>query len=66
MEKIVKELSAILVRMDQLSQTIQYETKVELLERADSDRLGLTGIDRVKHYNQFMEKYNLSYLKVEL
>lgn len=64
--RVVKELSAILLRMDQLSQTIQYETKVELLERADSERLGLTGIDRVKHYNEFMEKYNLPYLKIKL
>lgn len=66
MEKFVKQLSAIVERMDQLSETIRYETKVELLERADSERLGLTGIDRVKHYNEFMEKYNLPYLMIKL
>lgn len=64
MEKIVKELSAIVERMDQLSDTIRYETKVLLLERADAERLGLTGDDRVKHYNEFMEKYSLPYLKI--
>lgn len=66
MEKIVKELSAILVRMEQLSHTIQYENKVQLLERVHAELLGLTGIDRVKHYNEFMDEYNLPYLKVEL
>lgn len=57
-------LSDIEHRLSAINSDMNREHQVYLEERADRLRLGLTGDDAVRHYNEWMEREGMGHLKV--
>ena len=51
-------------RLEVINQDMDAEERVWAAELADRQRLGLTGDAAVKHYNDWMDRHGMSYLKV--
>ena len=51
-------------RLEDIHRDLITEEKVMAAELADRQRLGLTGDAAVKHYNQWMDRHGMNYLKV--
>lgn len=48
-----------------LGESIRNEGRVCQAELEERQRLGLHGAAAIRHYNEWMERYNMAYLKVE-
>ena len=64
MANLKKQLNGILSETIALGDRIQREGAVYRMELEERQRLGLTGDAAVKHYNDYMDKHGMSYLKV--
>ncbi len=64
MANLKKKLNGILSKAIALGDRIRLEGAVYRAELEERQRLGLTGDAAVKHYNDYMDKYGMSYLKV--
>lgn len=59
----LENLQRIADKMDSLGQSMRDEAAVYAAELADRQRLGLTGDAAIRHYNDWMERNNMSHLK---
>lgn len=64
MANLEKHLKGILSKAIALGDSIRLEGAVYRAELSERQRLGLTGEAAVKHYNDYMDRYGMSYLKV--
>lgn len=64
MDKTLKKLEGLLNDAISLGERIRLEGSVYRAELAERQRLGLTGDAAVKHYNDYMDKFGMSYFKV--
>ena len=65
MENILSKLADIKRRLNNISQEMKRENQVYMQERNERLRLGLTGDDAVRHYNEWMEREGMGHLKVK-
>ena len=65
MANLAKQLKGILSETIALGDRIQHEGAVYRAELEERQRLGLTGDAAVKHYNDYMDRFGMSYLKVQ-
>ena len=65
MDKTLKKLEGLLTDAVSLGERIRKEGAVYREELEERLSLGLTGDAAVKHYNDYMDKYGMSYLKVQ-
>jgi hypothetical protein len=66
MENTLSKLADIERRMNNIGQEMKRENQVYMKERNERLRLGLTGDDAVRHYNEWMEREGMGHLKVKL
>jgi len=59
----IKKLKDIADKMDCLGQCMRKEAAVYAAELEDRQRLGLTGDDAIRHYNEWMDRNNMPHLK---
>ena len=52
--------------MNNIGQEMKRENQVYMQEQNERIRLGLTGDDAVRHYNEWMEHEGMGHLKAEL
>ena len=64
MEKALRKLDDLLNEALLLGDKIRHEGAVYRAELEERQSLGLTGDAAVKHYNDYMDKHGMSYLKV--
>ena len=64
MEKTLRKLDDLLNEAVSLGKKMRHEGAVYRAELEERQRLGLTGDAAVKHYNDYMDKHGMSYLKV--
>lgn len=64
MDKTVKKLQEISNSLENLDRQMNEEEKVWAEELADRQRLGLEGNAAIVHYNEWMDRHNMSHLKV--
>ncbi len=64
MEKVFRRLDDLLNEAVSLGEKMSLEGAVYRAELEERQRLGLTGDAVVKHYNDYMDKYGMSHLKV--
>lgn len=62
--KALKRLKDIANEMDSLGRSMRKETAVCAAELEERQRLGLTGDDAIRHYNEWMDRNNMSHLKI--
>lgn len=60
----LRKLEDLLNEAVSLGEKMRFEGAVYRAELEERQRLGLTGDAAVKHYNDYMDKYGMSYLKV--
>lgn len=65
MEKTIRKLEDLLRNAVTLGEKIRFEGAVYRAELEERQKLGLTGEAAVKHYNDYMDKCGMSYLKVQ-
>ena len=65
MENTLSKLSDIERRMNNIGQDMKRENQVYMQERNERLRLGLTGEDAIRHYNEWMEREGMGHLKVK-
>ena len=65
MDKVLRKLEGLLENAVSLGERIRLEDKVYRAELEERQRLGLTGEAAVKHYNDYMDRFGMSYLKVQ-
>lgn len=66
MENTLSKLADIERRMNNIGQEMKREHQVYMQEQNERMRLGLTGDDAVRHYNEWMEREGMGHLKVKL
>jgi len=66
MENTLSKLADIERRMNNIGQEMKRESQVYMQEQNERLRLGLTGDDAVRHYNEWMEREGMGHLKVKL
>jgi len=66
MGNTLSSLSDIENRLSSISQDMKREHQVYMQEQNERLRLGLTGDDAVRHYNEWMEREGMGHLKAEL
>lgn len=64
MNSTLRKLEDLLNEAVSLSEKMRLEGAVYRAELEERQRLSLTGDAAVKHYNDYMDKYGMSYLKV--
>lgn len=64
MDKALRKLEGLLSNAVSLGENIRLEGAVYRAELAERQKLGLTGDAAVKHYNDYMDRFGMSYLKV--
>lgn len=64
MNNVKNNLSAIEKKMNAIGERIRYEGMVYSEELSERQRLGLTGDEAIKHYNDWMEREGMPDLKV--
>lgn len=64
MNSTLRKLDGLLNEAVSLGEKMRLEGAVYRAELAERQRLGLTGDAAVKHYNDYMDKHGMSYLKV--
>ena len=64
MEKTLRKLDDLLNEAVSLGKKMRLEVAVYRAELEERQSLGLTGDAAVKHYNDYMDKHGMSYLKV--
>ena len=64
MTKTLRKLDGLLNEAVSLGEKMRLEGGFYRAELAERQRLGLTGEAAVKHYNDYMDKHGMSYLKV--
>ena len=64
MDKALRKLEGLLSNAVSLGEKIRLEGAVYRAELAERQKLGLTGDAAVKHYNDYMDRFGMSYLKV--
>ena len=65
MDKALRKLEGLLSNAVSLGEKIRLEGAVYRAELAERQKLGLTGDAAVKHYNDYMDRFGMSYLKVQ-
>ena len=60
----IETLTEISDCLEDIHRDLITEEKVMAAELSDRQRLGLTGDAAVKHYNEWMDRYGMSHLKV--
>lgn len=65
MDKALRKLEGLLSNAISLGEKIRLEGAVYRAELAERQKLGLTGDAAVKHYNDYMDRFGMSYLKVQ-
>jgi len=66
MKNTLSKLADIERRMNNIGQEMKRENQVYMQEQNERIRLGLTGDDAVRHYNEWMEHEGMGHLKAEL
>lgn len=61
----MKELNNILRKLNEINNQMRKEEIVFQAELKEREKLGLTGNDAIKHYNDWMKKCNMEYLIVK-
>ena len=64
MNDVKNNLSDIEKKMNAIGERIRHEGRVYSEELSERQRLGLTGDDAIKHYNDWMEREGMPELKV--
>lgn len=64
MNSTLRKIDDLLNKAVSLGEKMRLEGAVYRAELQERQRLGLTGDAAVKHYNDYMDKYGMSYLKV--
>ena len=64
MEDVLTTLNACLQQLTDIGNDIRREGRVYEEELADRLRLGLTGDDAIRHYNEWMEREGMPQMKV--
>lgn len=64
MKQTLDKLQKIENQMETIGESIRREGQVYRAELEERQRLGLHGDAAIRHYNEWMERYNMSYLKV--
>ena len=65
MENTLSKLADIKRRLNNIGQEMKRENQVYMQERNERLRLGLTGEDAIRHYNEWMEREGMGHLKVK-
>lgn len=65
MDKALRKLEGLLSNAVNLGERIRLEGAVYRAELSERQKLGLTGDAAVKHYNDYMDRFGMSYLKVQ-
>ena len=65
MGNTLSSLADIERRMNNIGQEMKRENQVYMQEQNERLRLGLTGDDAVRHYNEWMEREGMGHLKVK-
>lgn len=60
----MKELNNILKKLNKINEQMNREAYAWEMELKDRQKLGLTGDDAIKHYNEWMKKFKMDYLMV--
>ena len=60
----MEELKEILEKLEFLDDTIRKEGLIFEAELKERRKLGLSGPEAIEHYNSWMERFNMSHLKV--
>lgn len=60
----MEELNNILKKLNEINDQMRRESIVYRAELRERERLGLEGDDAVKHYNEWMKKFNMEHLMV--
>ena len=66
MENTFSKLADIERRTNNIGQEMKRENQVYMQERNERLRLGLTGEDAIRHYNEWMGREGMGHLKAEL
>lgn len=61
---VMEALQKILEKMELLGDTIRKEGLIFEAELEERRKLGLSGPEAIEHYNSWMERFNMSHLKV--
>ena len=65
MANVLSQLRNLLSKVEDVGNTMRHEAAVYRAELEERKRLGLTGEAAVNHYNDYMDKFGMSYLKVQ-
>ena len=65
MDKSLRKLEGLLSNAVSLGEKIRLEGAVYRAELAERQKFGLIGDAAVKHYNDYMDCFGMSYLKVQ-
>lgn len=65
MSRVLDTLKDIEHRATELGDTIRNEGRVARAELEERQRLGLHGDAAIKHYNEWMQRYNMFHLMVK-
>ena len=60
----MEALREILVKLELLGESIRCEGLIFAAELEERQKLGLSGPEAIEHYNSWMERFNMSHLKV--
>lgn len=60
----MEALREILEKLELLGDTIRKEGRIFEAELEERRKLGLSGPEAIEHYNLWMERFNMSHLKV--
>lgn len=60
----MEALGKVLEKLELLGDTIRKEGLVYEAELEERRKLGLSGPEAIEHYNSWMERFNMSHLKV--
>ena len=60
----MEELGKILEKLELLGDTLLKEGIIFEAELKERQKLGLSGPEAIEHYNSWMERFNMSHLKV--
>lgn len=65
MANVLSQLLNLLSKIEDVGTTMHREAAVYRAELEERQRLGLTGDAAVKHYNDYMDRFGMSHLKVQ-
>lgn len=62
--KLLAELQEISTKLETINHDLSEEESIWKAELTDRQRLGLTGDAAIEHYNDWMDRHEMSHLKV--